>query len=785
MKKSLLLIVLSLSFGQIIAQKNSLWQVRDASRVSELTRTRPNNVCNGELYFGLDLDAFKQSLANAADKFSNLPGVTISIPNADGQMESYLVWENSNFEPALQERFPEIRAYVGKGVDDKYATINLSISPLGIQTMVFRAGNGTEYIEPYDKEATTYVLFNSNNRVNGRLPFNCSTHDVALANDISDKITPNTTLANNAKYKTLRLALSCTAEYSNYFGATSSANVNLVLAAMNNTMTRVNGVMEKDLAVHLNIIATDDQVIYYNASTDPYDAALRGSGADSTNGYVATWNGQLMNALHNTLTDDAFDIGHLFGASGGGGNAGCIGCVCDNDMTTDSSGSPSSYKGSGFTSPSDNVPAGDTFDIDYVAHEMGHQLGANHTFTYNYEGSGAQTEPGSGTTIMAYAGVAYDNTGTVSFNVQDHSDALYSYKSITQIQSNLNLSTITCPVTTSLTGINATPTVAGPAASYTIPISTAFVLTGSGSDTDASDVLTYVWEQNDGGTSATTQANSRVFGAKTAGPIFRTFTATASPTRYFPQMSKILAGTIVVTTGSNSNWESCSSIAKSTHFIITARDNHPGMGQTKSASVTLTVDATAGPLTVTSQSTTGISYPSGSVQTVTWNVANTSALAGGSTVDVLLTTNNGSTWTTIASGLTNNGSASVTLPNFAVAQGACRFMVKASANVFLAVNSKNFAIQASLGVQDFALQNLELYPNPNKGNFTIKLNSSVASEEIKVNVYDMRGRMIFENNYSNQATFNENIQLANAQSGVYLVSVSDGNQKIVKRIVIE
>ena len=102
------------------------------------------------------------------------------------------------------------------------------------------------------------------------------------------------------------------------------------------------------------------------------------------------------------------------------------------------------------------------------------------------------------------------------------------------------------------------------------------------------------------------------------------------------------------------------------------------------------------------------------------------------------------------------------------------------------INSKNFTIQASsLGIEDLALQNFELYPNPNKGEFTIKLDSSVASEEIKVYVYDMRGRIIFENSYSNQVTFTENIQLNNPQSGIYLVSITDGNSKVVKKIAIE
>lgn len=910
MKKILLLIVLSFSFGQLVAQKTSLWQVEESSKVSTLTRIRTNNVCEGEMYFILDLNRFKQSLANAKDKFSNLPGVTISIPNSIGELETYLVWEDSNFEPALQAKYPEIRAYVGKGITDKYATLNLSLSPQGIQTVVFRANTGTEFIEAYDAQATTYVLFNSSKRVSGRLPFNCSTNDVALTSDISNKV-GNTTLSDNGKYKTFRLALSCTAEYANYFGASSSANVGLVLAGMNATMTRVNGVMEKDLSVHLNLIATTDQVIYYDAATDPYDDATTGSGG--------TWNAQLQSTLTSILGEGAYDIGHLFGASGGGGNAGCIGCVC-----VDGS------KGSGFTSPANNVPQGDTFDIDYVVHEMGHQLGANHTFTYNYEGNGVQVEPGSGSTIMAYAGVATTTAGASAFNVQAHSDALFCYKSIIQIQSNLAASGASCAVTTLLAGVNATPT-ANAGGNFTIPISTPFKLTGVGTDADAGDALTYSWEQNNVGTSATTQTNSRVLGTKTVGPNFKFFPASTSPTRYFPELSKILTGNIVVTTASDNVWESCSSVARPLNFTFTVRDNHPGMGQTKTAAAAITVVSTAGPFIVTSQNTSNLNWTQGGTENITWNVANTASLTGSANVNIKLSTDGGLNFNTLLAGNTpNDGSETITVP--ALSSLNCRILIEPVGNVYFAVNSTKFSIGANCNVytatpnlviadgigtnqagatttsvinvpnainitnmkvnlniahskigdlivkiahpdgtlrtlwnrtcnstsysgiditfadgtgaivcaspatgthnasqastalagynskssqgnwtltvtdnnisntgtlvswgvdfgctlanEQFEISDFVIYPNPSKGNFNIQFSNAV-SNEIKVNVYDMRGRKIFENNYTNQTTFNENIQLNNAETGIYLVSITDGSQKIVKRIVIE
>ena len=778
MKKPILFFAILLSFGQMIAQKNSAWHSVDHEQISKLLKVRTDLNEEGEKYFSLDVTSFKQTLANAKDKFSKQPGVEAGFPNKNGEIEKFLVWENSNMEPNFQAKFPQVRAYVGKSISDG-SVINFSVSPQGVQTTLFRVNGPTEFIEAYDKEATTYFVFDSSNRTKSTL--NCTTTDAHLNIDLLDN-NIGSNKSNNLKYKTMQLAMSCTAEYSNYFGAYSSADIALVIAAMNATMTRVNGIFEKDLAVHLNMI-DNTSVIYYNSSTDPYDSSVTGAASPG-----ATWNAQLMNNLHNTLGDSAFDIGHLFGGDGGGGNAGCIGCVCTNVLSTGGSAN-NSYKGSGFTSPSNGIPAGDSFDVDYVAHEMGHQMGGNHTFTHGYEGSIAQTEPGSGSTIMGYAGVT-------NYNVQAHSDPVFSYKSILQIQTNLN--TKTCPISTTMTD-NRPVVSAG--LDYTIPVGTAFMLTGTATDADASDVLTYLWEQNDLGTNATTNANSEVIQTKTVGPNFRTFKPSTNIFRYFPQMGKILSGTIAITTATVTNWESVSSVARPLNFTFTARDNQAGAGQTNTDASIITVNATGGAFSVSSQSTTGLSYAGNSSQTVTWVPGSTALTPFNSpTVDILVSTNvstalegyvattpsvpNTTTWTTIASGVPNNGSYIVTLPNVPATKTACRFMVKAVGNVFLAVNSKNFTITPSLANEEFGFTNFSIYPNPNKGNFNVKFDSS-SSNDISIMVQDIRGRNIFDKQFSNTGMFSQNLQLENVESGVYLVTVKDGDKKIVKRIVIE
>jgi len=764
MKKQVLFFVVLLSFCQIIAQKNSVWHKKSATVTSKIARIQQNEITEGENYFSLDFSAFKQLLVSTNKKLTTLPGVIVEFPNVNGEVEKFHVWENSNMTPDFQALFPEIRAYVGKGITTPGATINFSVAPQGIQTIMFRPDGETEFIEAFDKAATLYVVYDSKNRT--KKPFNCTTPNEQLEFELLNN--PSLVAKSSAgSYKTMRLALSCTAEYSNTFNAFNNGNESLVIAAMNATMTRVNGVFEKDLALHLNMI-NNSNIIFYDPATDPY--------SDATG--MSSWNGELQNTLNTVITNANYDIGHLFGATGGGGNAGCIGCVCVNGQ-----------KGSGITSPGSGLPQGDSFDIDYVAHELGHQLGGNHSFTFSNEGTIAQTEPGSGSTIMGYAGIT-------NYDVQAHSDPIFSYKGILQIQTNLN--TKTCPVSTSLAGINATPTV-NAGADYTIPVGTAFMLTGSATDADAGDVLTYLWEQNNVGTASGN--SSRVLKTKTAGPNWRTFKPSTNKFRYFPEMGKIISGTIAVTTAGITNWETVSSVARPLNFTFTARDNYAGMGQTATDETLISVNATGGAFSVSSQNTNGISYTGLSQQTVTWIKGSTDVAPFNSpTVDILLTTNastsletynetnptspNPTTWTTIAAGVPNNGSYTVTIPNVTSTKTACRFMVKAVGNVFLAVNSKNFTITPSLTTNEFEFSNFSIYPNPNKGSFNVKFDST-SNNEISIVVTDIRGRNIFEKQYSNLGLFDQNIQLSNIESGVYLVTVKDGTKKIVKKIVVD
>jgi hypothetical protein len=672
--KFLLAIVVAITIG-LGANAQGYWSAREDSRPVGTTDKAVARLSYPKIFklFDLNIEPLRQQLFTIVSPAPTNRSTIISIPNADGNIEQFQVWEASNFEPDLQLRFPEIRAFSGRGITDRYAMLKLSISPQGIQTMVFRTEKENEFIEAYSADHTTYAVYKSQ-REKGSLPWTCTTDEKNIYNDINGRIPHNTPSSNAGQLKTMRLAQSCNGEYSNFFGAFNSGQVALVLAAFNATLTRCNGCYEKDLAIHLNLISATTNVIFYDPATDPYTT-------------LGQWNLQLQQTLTSIIGSPNYDIGHMFGASGGGGNAGCIGCVC-----VDPSGPNSVAKGGGITSPADGIPMGDNFDIDYVVHEVGHQMGANHTFSHSNEGTGQNKEVGSGITIMGYAGIT-------SYDPAPHSIDIYHETSIDQIQN--NMAGKSCPITTSLAGINAMPNVA-PVGSVTIPANTPFVLTASASDPDG-DPITYCWEQTDNG-AGQSAANSVAYPAKPTGPNYLSFPPTTSPSRMFPKLSTVLAGLSVTPPfpGGDAicNIEALSTISRTLNFRVTVRDNRPyngtAVGQTNYTDMTVTVTSAAGPFQVTSPNT-NVTWSGGSTQTVTWAVNNTNAApVNCANVMISLSTDGGQTFPTVLIASTpNDGSETITVPSTPTT--TARIKVEAVGNVFFDISNTNFTIDVPFG----------------------------------------------------------------------------------------
>jgi chitodextrinase len=678
-----LLAITSVGFSQ---NKAALW--KSTTKKSDLVALDSRMNLPENHLFQLNLSVLTTSLQGSIQRTTakvhsrNI----VSIPNAEGTMERFRVYENSIMDPALAAKYPEIKSYLATGIDDLSARAYFSVSPLGFKSMVLRANKSAEFIEPISKDLTTYTVYRKADKAMSLTPFECKVIDVATPQIESATARPN---ADDGMLRTFRLAMSCTGEYGVYFGGTKA----LALAAINASMTRVNAIFEKDFSARMVLIANTDLVIYTNASTDPYSAAAS----------MSQWNSQLQSTLTSVIGEANYDVGHLFGASGGGGNAGCIGCVCVNGS-----------KGSGITSPADGIPSGDNFDVDYVAHELGHQFGANHTFTHSNEGSGVQMEPGSGSTIMGYAGIT-------SLDIQPHSDPYFHAISIQQVTNNIKAKT--CPVNTA-TG-NAVPT-ASAGLDYTIPKSTPFMLTAVGTDANG-DALTYNWEQMD---SQTTSAAPSA--TKTTGVDFRSYNATTSPTRYFPRMPSVLTGA-TTTAGSEITVEALPSVARTLNFRVTVRDNRASGPANNSDDMIVTVNATAGPFAVSSPNT-AVSYVGGSSQTVTWAVAGTTANnVNCANVDILISTNGGTSWSTLLAATPNDGTEAVTIPNTPGTTN--RIMVKGTNHIFFDVSNTNFTITP--GSTDTVAPTAPTLAASGTTQTTTNLSWSGATDNVAVTGYDV------------------------------------------------
>lgn len=588
--------------------------------------------------YSLNVDQIRSKLVNAPERFATESGVVILMPNAKGELERFEVWEASNFETNLQLKYPGIRSYVGKGLDNAASYLRMSISHKGISSMMLNAGESV-FIEPYTENNDVYIVYNSSKHRKHNDHFECNVFENEELNfEVEDFATSEATMAGN--FRTFRLALSCTGEYGQYHGGTVAD----VLAAFNDTMTRLNGVFEKDLAIHFNLIDDVESLIFTNPSSDPYTSG----GPDQANSVISS-----------IISPSNYDLGHLVDREAANGAAYLNG-ICG-----------SSLKAGGWTAH--NIPEGASFDIDYVAHEMGHQLGAGHTYTFYGSQIGRPVEVGSGNTIMAYTGI------TGNLDVQANSYDYYHSASIQQINTRLN-QVPSCGISTPM---SLNPPVVNAGADYTIPHSTPFILNGTVTGPE-SEQYTHNWEQIDNASSAQYGNNSKAYPTKPTGPNFKSEYPVGEPIRYFPEFPKVLGGVLSTT------WESVSSISRQHNFSLTTRNNHPTQPQVARDDARVTVTADSGPFLVTAP-IEAQSAASGNSLLVTWDVANTNAApVNVGNVNIKLSTDGGNSFDTILANTPNDGSESISIPANSQSENAY-ILIEAVDNVFYAV-SPSFVI---------------------------------------------------------------------------------------------
>ena len=666
--KTKLLLILSLtllfSIGNTYGQQN-YWTKSSESSAKNKEKVKRASFPSAYQLFTLDVENFKSAIADAPlrGESAGRSNVIVSFPNAEGKLERFRVSEAPIMESQLASRMPMIKTYKASGVDDPTATMRFSLTQFGLHTMSLSGNRSSLFIDPYTKTGDLYIVYSRSSLGQDLQGFECLTDENVDLRSLTNETSGQRADTDDMQLRTYRLAQTCNGEYGAIFAGTGTdAQIKQnIQAQMAITINRVNEVYERDLAITLVFIDRNDELIYYNAATDPWNGE---------------YNTKTQEVITTTLNDESlYDIGHNFNTSGGG-SAGCLGCVCI-DGAAPYTGN---QKGRGYTGRAN--PTGDAFDIDYVAHEMGHQFDGWHSMnTCSRSGNGTtEVEPASGSSIMGYAGIC-------ATNVQSNSDAHFNYVNIRDISANIQPGgTSDCGATMALTN---QPPVADAGSDYSIPKSTPFVLRGSATDPDGMSTLTYNWSPNDPSQAPTNGAPQSTW---TTGPMYRSILPTASPDRYMPSYSDVLAGNLTPT------WEVTPSVARTMNFSFIVRDNGSGfangIGQTDADLMTINV-TNADPFTVAAPNGSEI-WSVGATQTVTWNVGQTNAAPiNCANVTIKLSTDGGLTFPyTLASNTPNDGTEDIVVPSGTLSSTA-RILVEAADNVFYDLSNANFNINTN------------------------------------------------------------------------------------------
>jgi hypothetical protein len=652
---SVIVLLLLFSFK---SNGQELWKKLDIEKdVSQKNEIRDfKNFPSKYTLYQFDLDKAKRNFFIN----SKLSSSTILLPNATGVLEAFEIIESSNFEKGLADKFPTIKSYSASGIDNPSSFAKISLGSDGFHAVIFAANGKTIYIDPYSKDNQQYIVYKTSDLKEADALFKCKVEQTA---EKSEFISAKTRAINDGNLRIFRLALVCSGEYAQFHienqdvsaSASEAEKKTAVLSAMNTSMTRVNGVFEKDLAVKMVIVADNDKVIFLDAETD-----------NITDGDPDEMIDEVQTIADSEIGNANYDLGHIFSV-GGDGLAG-LGVVCITGQ-----------KAKGVTGR--GSPIGDPYDIDYVAHEMGHQFGASHTQNNSCNRSNSTAvEPGSASTIMGYAGICAPN-------VQSSSDVYFHAVNISQMQV-IIASSGSCAT---LTGNGNSAPVANAGLNYSIPKSTPFILKGAAIDADGMASLTYNWEQTDNevGTMPPAATNA-------VGPMFRSLPSNTSPNRYMPELATVISGS------TSSTWEVVPSVARDLKFSLLVRDNNTTGGATSRSNMLVTIeDAVA--FTVASQDAT-TTWDAGSTQTINWNKGTTDeAPIDCQNVTIKLSEDGGLTFPIIlAENSPNDGSENIIVPNNVTTQA--RIMVAAADNIFYNVNLVNFEIQST--TPSFVLKNI-------------------------------------------------------------------------------
>ncbi len=634
----------------------TFWKSIDQNSLTE--QQTPDITVDKYATFQLDFAQFQQSLSNTPwEDLTNAlaPGKTISLPLPNGQLGQFKIWETSIFHPNMAARYPQLRSYRGVGLDNPGFAVRMAISPKGVHLGI-HTPEGNIYVDPHTAGNTDlYISYHTRDHLITGQPAACGFSN--FENEFtSENSTPGNgqpqattyTAGGPVEMREFRVALSCSGEFAQGHGGT----VESVLADYQIAMNRLNLIYEQNMATRFMLVDGLEQVLYLDPDTDPF-----------SNGTVGT-SMLIENAtnLNLIIGEDNFDVGHVFtgGCSDVGGVA--SGRVCGE------------FKGAGVTChASSNVIA---ITANIMAHEIGHQLSAGHTWngcppTIDQYASGSAWEPGSGTTIMSYAGACGNDN-----NVDGGGDEYFHGGTIDQMSNFIRNGPATCGGNV-VTANNFPDVTALVEDGFYIPISTPFELDAVADDMDG-DALTYCWEQRDLG------PYGNLGSPELSAPLFRSYPPRSVSNRIFPNIQTVVQGGM-------DRREVLPTYSRVMNFSCTVRDNNPLIGGVSQAYVSFRATDQAGPFLV--------SFPNGSntlevgsYQQITWDVANTDqGPVHCKRVNILLSLDGGFTYPiTLAEEVVNDGDYGILIPDELTT--TARIMVQAADNIFFDISNTDFSI---------------------------------------------------------------------------------------------
>ncbi len=749
------LALLFLVSSTCVSMAQGIWQKVDSERLPRSSRAA---LATKYITYRADEATLSIKLSSVSAEISQ-PQL-IDLPMPDGTIKQFRVWETTMMPEKLAARYPELRTFTGEAVADVHITAKLDMTIYGFHAMIFDGAN-TSFVDPYNKfHDGTYIAHYKRDEVRSSAhPSFCTVGTdmpQSQSNNASQRSAENhhQRTINGYQLRTYRLALAANNAYCQAATALPAPTLAQAFSEMTTTMNRVNGIYERELSVRMVFAENEDTLIWTTASggingNDPFALINSNPGRCIDSCQVA---------CDRRIGSPNYDIGHVF--TSGAGGLSQIAIVCQFGQ-----------KALSVTGQAD--PRGDGFDVDYVAHEMGHEFGADHCFNSS-EGLCADPnispsfayEPGSGSTIMAYAGICAPD------DIQLHSDAYFHAISLQQIQAFITTLGDGCAAKTATN--NKVVSVPPFTASWSIPYLTPFELSSPvATDSVADTSTTYCWEQWNLGDAGSTLLNTHY-----SGPIFRSFIPSKSNTRIFPKNSLVLSGVLSDAGNEGAEGEKTPDVARFLTFRLTLRDILLGNGCFLIPDDTIHLDViyTGAGFTVTSQGSAGQYHIGNSPEKITWNVVGTNtAPINAPDVDIYLSLDGGNNWQYHLGTFPNNGSAVVTLPNPDTDTHAARIKVKGHDHIFFNVNAADFTVAHSLATDT----NVVIYPVP-----THSLLRMFAGNKgtLQTTIFNAAGQRIWDGTIDGE----KDIRVDLWARGVYVVRLTDiRNQRIIKKIVLE